>query len=144
LKLDLSIGGPRVGRLDDTLIVHVPRRARGPVAEALQAWYRGEAEREFTAWARELSARHALPFRRLVIGDQKTRWGTCYENGTLSFNWRLMLGPEPVARYLVAHELSHVAEPNHSTRFWAKVEELDPGWRAQESWLRRYGASLVL
>ena len=144
LTLDLSIGEPRVGRLGDSLIVHVGRRARGPVAEALQSWYRVEAAREMGSWARELSVRHGLAYRKIVIGDQKSRWGTCYSNGTLSFNWRLMLGPEPVARYLVAHELSHVAVPSHSPRFWEKVAELCPGWREQESWLRKLGASLVL
>ena len=143
-RLDLSTGEPRVGRWGDTLFVHVRRRTRGPVAAALESWYRGEAAREFGAWAHDLSSRYGLPFRRIVIGDQRSRWGTCYRNGTLSFNWRLMLGPEPVARYLVAHELSHVAQPNHSKAFWAKVGELCPGWREQESWLRKFGASLVL
>jgi predicted metal-dependent hydrolase len=144
LTLDLSLGEPRVGRLGDSLIVHVRRRARGAVAAALQAWYRSEAARELGGWARDLGSRHGLSFRKIVIGDQKSRWGTCYRNGTLSFNWRLLLAPEAVARYLVAHELSHVAEPNHSARFWAKVGDLCPAWRDQESWLRKYGAALVL
>jgi predicted metal-dependent hydrolase len=144
LRLDLSVGDPRVERLGDSLSVRVVRRVRGSVAAALESWYRGEAALAFGAWARELGDRHGLPFRRIVIGDQKRRWGTCYSNGTLSFNWRLMLAPEAVAFYLAAHELSHVAAPDHSPRFWAKVSELCPGWRDSESWLRKFGASLVL
>ena len=52
--------------------------------------------------------------------------------------------PEEVAAYLVAHEVAHLAEPNHSPRFWAKVAELCPAWREPETWLRKLGASLVL
>ena len=144
LRLDLSIGDERVGRLGDTLMIHLPRRTRGAVRRALEAWYRAEASSAFAAWVRELSARHGLAFRKIVIGDQKRRWGTCYSNGTLSFNWRLMLAPEPVARYLAAHELSHVASPDHSPRFWARVGELCPAWKEAEAWLRTLGASLVL
>ena len=144
LTLDLSPGDPCVERRGDSLIVRVPRRRRGPVAAALESWYRGEAALAFEAWTRELGGRHGLSVRKIVIGDQKRRWGTCYSNGTLSFNWRLMLAPEAVARYLAAHELSHVAVPDHSPRFWSKVAELCPGWRESESWLRTLGASLVL
>ncbi len=144
LTLDLSVGEPRVGRLGDSLVVHVPRRTRRAVADALESWYRGEAAREFGGWARELAGLHGLDFRKIAVGDPKTRWGTCTSNGTLSFNWRLVLGPEAVARYLVAHELAHRAVPDHSPRFWAKVSELCPVWREQESWLRKFGASLAL
>jgi predicted metal-dependent hydrolase len=144
LTLDLSVGETHVERRGDSLSVRLARRVRGSVAAALEAWYRAEAARAFGEWARELGERHGLPFRRIVIGDQKSRWGTCYSNGTLSFNWRLMLAPQAVAFYLAAHELSHVAVPDHSPRFWAKLAGLCPGWRDAESWLRKFGASLVL
>ncbi|HLF94445.1 MAG TPA: SprT family zinc-dependent metalloprotease, partial [Planctomycetota bacterium] len=136
LTLDLSVGEPRVGRRGETLVVRVPRRTRRAVADALGSWYREEAAREFGAWARELAGRHGLSYRKVVIGDPKSRWGSCFTDGTLSFNWRLMLGPEAVARYLAAHELAHRAVTDHSPRFWAKVGELCPSWREQESWLR--------
>lgn len=144
LALDLSIGEVGVVRSGDTLRVRVPRRSRGTVKRALETWYRAEAASRFDSWLRELGTRHGLGFRKLVIGDQRRRWGTCYANGTLSFNWRLMLAPEEVARYLAAHELSHVASPDHSPRFWSKVGELCPAWREQEAWLRKRGASLIL
>ena len=55
-----------------------------------------------------------------------------------------MLGPESVARYLVAHELAHRVHPDHSRRFWAKVAELCPDFRNQEHWLKKNGVGLVL
>lgn len=145
LTLNLSIGRPaRVGRLGDSLIVHTPRRTRAAVHAALVGWYRGEAARVIGAYARDLAARHKLQYRRIIIRDQKRRWGSCSTSGTLSFNWRLMLAPENVARYLVAHELAHLAHPDHSRRFWAKVAELCPDFREEERWLKKNGVGLVL
>ena len=145
LTLNLSNGSPaRVGRLGDSLIVHTPRRGRAAVHAALQGWYRREAARVLGDYARALAARHSLEFRRIIIRDQKRRWGSCSTSGTLSFNWRLMLAPENIARYLVAHELAHRAHPDHSRRFWAKVAELCPGFRDEERWLKKNGVGLVL
>lgn len=145
LRLNLSHGRrPSVGRLGDSLIVHVPRMTRASVHAALEAWYRDEASRVFAGYARELGKRHGLDFKKIVIRDQKRRWGSCSSTGTLSFNWRLMLAAESVGRYLVAHELAHRAHPNHSRRFWEKVAELFPGFREQERWLKRNGVGLVL
>lgn len=145
LTLNLSTGSPaRVGRLADSLIVHTPRRTRAAVHAALQEWYRAEAGRVLGDHARLLAARHQLDYRRIIIRDQKRRWGSCSTNGTLSFNWRLMLAPESIAKYLVAHELAHRAHPDHSRRFWAKVAELCPGFRDEERWLKKNGVGLVL
>lgn len=145
LTLNLSIGSPsRVGRLGDALIVHVPRRTRSAVRDALEAWYRGEAERVLGGLVAELCSRHQLSCRKIVIRDQRRRWGSCSSTGTLSFNWRLMLASPEIAHYLVAHELSHRVHPDHSRRFWEKVAELYPGYREQERWLKKNGVSLVL
>lgn len=145
LTLNLSMGRPsRVGRLGHSLIVHTTRGTRAAVSAALTVWYRAEAGRVLGDLVRELSRKHKLDYRKVVIRDQKRRWGSCSSTGTLSFNWRLLLGPAEVARYLVCHELSHCAEPNHSRRFWAKVAELCPGFREHERWLKKNGVSLVL
>jgi predicted metal-dependent hydrolase len=144
LRLDLNIGPARVGRLGDVLIVHLPRRTRAAARAALRDWYATEAARELGDKARALAARLGLSFRKVAIRDQKRRWGSCSTSGTLSFNWRLLLMPEEVADYLVAHEVAHLAVPDHSARFWAKVAEACPLWRERERWLRRLGAAVRL
>lgn len=145
LRLNISTGRPaRVGRLGDSLIVHTPRRTRAAIHAVLVDWYRQEAARMLGAIAEELAARHGLRYRKIIIRDQKRRWGSCSTSGTLSFNWRLMLAPESVGRYLVAHELSHRAHPDHSRRFWLKVAELCPDFRQEERWLKKNGVGLVL
>jgi predicted metal-dependent hydrolase len=80
---------------------------------------------------------------RIVIRDQRSRWGSCSTRGTLSFNWRLVLAPFEVLDYVVVHELCHLREPNHSSRFWRLVESRRPGWRVQRDWLHEHGPELL-
>jgi predicted metal-dependent hydrolase len=81
--------------------------------------------------------------KRVQIRDQRSRWGSCSTNGTLSFNWRLVLAPFDVLDYVVVHELCHMREPNHSRRFWKLVEARRPGWRKQKEWLWEHGPELL-
>ncbi len=144
LALDVNVGEARVGRLGDTLVIHVPRRAEGTVRRALEAWYRAEAERVFPERVRAIAGRHGIAVRKVTIRDMKTRWGSCTEAGSLSFHWRLLLAPAEVVDYMVAHELAHRFELNHSPAFWLKVGEMCHDYREREKWLRKNGRSLVL
>ncbi|MGH2930865.1 MAG: M48 metallopeptidase family protein, partial [Solirubrobacteraceae bacterium] len=73
-----------------------------------------------------------------------TRWASCSADGAMSFNWRLLLAPEPVLDYVVWHEVCHLEVRDHSRRFWALLERRCPDCRSQAAWLRRHGATLVL
>lgn len=83
-------------------------------------------------------------YHTLRIGDQKTRWGSCSSNGTLSFSWRLMLAPPKVLDYVVIHELCHLTYMDHSRDFWKKVESVDPDYKEHRKWLKENGNSLIL
>ena len=77
----------------------------------------------------------ALPPLRLSAA--RTRWGSCSHHGGISLNWRLVFMPLPVIDYVVAHELAHLKEMNHSPRFWSVVEQLCPDWQARRHELRQ-------
>ena len=96
-----------------------------------------------------LRVQHFLPmtggsFKRITIRDQKTRWGSCSETGTLSFNWRLMLAPPEVLDYVVVHELCHLTHMNHGKEFWAKVASVDPEYKEHIKYLKEHEESLRL
>ena len=91
-------------------------------------------------------ARHApaLGHRagRISLRDPRARWGSCTSAGDLMFSWRLVLAPAAVLDYVVAHEVAHLAEMNHSPRFWARVRALCPDYGRQRAWLRQHGPGL--
>jgi hypothetical protein len=68
--------------------------------------------------------------------SQRTRWGGCSSRQNLSFNWRLVMAPPAVLDYLAVHELAHLAEPNHSMKFWLIVRSHCPEFQRHKRWLR--------
>ncbi len=83
-------------------------------------------------------------YDKITIRDQKTRWGSCSSNGTLSFNYRLMLAPPKILDYVVVHELCHLKHMNHSPAFWQAVEDVLPDYRERKQWLKEHGSELTL
>lgn len=75
---------------------------------------------------------------QLTIRDQKTRWGSCSRLGNLNFNYRVALLPDCLIDYIVAHELCHLRELNHSSRFWGLVAKLLPNYAALRRELKNY------
>ena len=80
--------------------------------------------------------------KRLSIRDQSSRWGSCTSEGNLSFSWRIMMAPQPVINYLVAHEVAHLKEMNHGPKFWKLCEKLCPDTDRCKDWLKRNGGAL--
>jgi predicted metal-dependent hydrolase len=114
---------------------HVSRRVRDHLVAL--------AKREFAARARALAARLGKSVTRVGVRDPKSRWGSCSSTGALSFSWRLVFAPEPVVDYVVAHEVAHLVEMNHSPRFWRVVASLVPDSTAPRAWLKRHRMELL-
>ena len=111
---------------------------------ALEKRYREAAKEHFPKRAAYYAYLLGVSYDRIRIAGQKTRWGSCSSNKTLSFNWKLMLAPPKVLDYVVVHEICHLREMNHSPRFWALVESLMPDYKQQRKWLKENGHTLEL
>ncbi|MBP8996704.1 MAG: M48 family metallopeptidase [Anaerolineaceae bacterium] len=140
-KVEILAQKGRQGRMqvveaDDRLLLRVPEgRAQEGRALALP-WLRGLARAEIEKTARQRAAQMKVNYRSITIRDQKTRWGSCSNRGTLSFNWRLIMAPPQVLDYVVVHELAHLQQPDHSKDFWRLVEHYFPEYKKARAWLR--------
>ena len=112
------------------------------VAARLQGWLRTLARERLAEASDRYAARLGLPYTRLTLRDTRSRWGSCSSQGALMYSWRLILAPRDVLDYVAAHEVSHLAEMNHSKAFWDTVEALYGDWRAQRRWLHDEGGGL--
>ncbi len=123
--------------------LHVRTPDYPSLARTVTSWYRREAKGYFTAQGQEYARQLGVRMQSVRAIDMKTRWGSCNRSaGALTFNWRLALGPEAVARYVTAHEVAHLVHPNHSKKFWGVVADLMGDYAQHRRWLRLYGAQL--
>lgn len=129
---------------EDRLLVVVPPGLEGNVAAVLERWLRQMARLLVNQRIRVMNEKFKLPFNRVFIKGQKTRWGSCSQQKNLNFNWRLVMAPLPVLDYIVAHELAHLVEMNHSKKFWDLVELIYPNYKVQKAWLKKNGRLLTL
>lgn len=141
LALVAEPGRTRVHRRAETLLVPGGGEDHRP---ALERWYRRQARLEVAPRLDAATAAAGTAYSGLTIRGQRTRWASCSATGAMSFNWRLLLAPEPVLDYVVWHEVCHLEVMDHSPRFWRLLAERCPDYRAHAGWLRRHGATLVL
>jgi predicted metal-dependent hydrolase len=142
IDLRLEVEPARTRALRRGGVLHVPSGAEQ--RPALERWYRRAARGEVAERLDAACARTGTPYTRLTIRGQRTRWASCSHSGAMSFNWRLLLAPEPVLEYVVWHEVCHLQVMDHSARFWALLGAHLPGYPEPRRWLRRHGATLVL
>lgn len=126
------------------LRVRVGDGGREAVRAALERWYRERARDEVAVRLDGAVARAGAAYARLQIRGQRTRWASCSANGTMSFNWRLLLAPAEILDYVVEHEVAHLDVHDHSPRFWALLASRCPEYREREAWLRANGQALRL
>ncbi len=87
------------------------------------------------------AARLGCTAPRVALSSAQTRWGSCSEKSGIRLSWRLIHAAMPLIDYVVAHEVAHLREMNHSSRFWRVVEQLCPEYRVRRTELRRFAAT---
>jgi predicted metal-dependent hydrolase len=101
------------------------------------------AREEITRLANEKAAMIDKQINAITIRDTSTRWGSCSQDGNLSFSWRLILAPLSALDYVVAHEVAHLVHMNHKTRFWTLCEKLSADFSGGHGWMKKHGHNLM-
>lgn len=112
------------------------------VSRRLLDFLKREARKTLEARSLAFAARLGTKPRRVAVRDTSSRWGSCSVSRSISFSWRLILAPDDVLDYVVAHEVAHLVEMNHGPRFWRLVRLLVPDIDGPQAWLKRNGVAL--
>lgn len=102
-----------------------------------ELWLRRQAQKIIPARVKYLAEKHGFKTGRISVRNQKTRWGSCSNDGNLSFNFRLLLFEPAVIDYVIVHELCHLREMNHSKNFWNNVAGIIPEYKEIKNKLKR-------
>jgi hypothetical protein len=109
----------------------------------VQDFLRAEALRRLSVLVAAKIPTIGVSVRRISVKDTRSRWGSCAADRSIAFSWRLVMTPEFVQDYVVAHEVAHLRHLNHGKRFWALVNRLTPHTSIAIPWLRAEGFRLL-
>lgn len=136
---------PRVSLRNKKIMVQLPEitEVKDPHIQELIRWgiqaaWRKEAKRHLPQKLAELSRTHQLPFNKVIIKNNRTRWGSCSEKNNINLSLHLMRLPEHLVDYILVHELVHTVHRNHSKKFWKELERIFPDAKTADRELKEY------
>ncbi len=132
-------GEPFMPRDGDCLRLALPQQAdHTRVRDAVQAWLQQQAQAWFGQRLEHFLQKGQLRINRWRLSSAATRWGSCNSDGNIMLNWRLIHFPHDAIDYVIAHEVAHLRELNHSPRFWQEVGRLMPGFETARNVLKTH------
>lgn len=146
-ELALEIYPARKARIGADLfhltVLHPHAHEETVVATAVGKWLQEQAWSFVAPHVEVYAGRLTAPPPTVRLSNARSEWGSCNARGVIRLNWRLVQLPPALAEYVVAHEVAHLVELNHSARFWALVETLMPGHAARRRALEDWTALLA-
>lgn len=136
------LGEPHVLRFYDDITIQTkngklffPKALQFRLQKELGEWFVKQAKttimNRLEIKSHEMDASYGI----VRFSDTSSKWGTCFPDNSLQFNWRLIMAPLMVLDYVVIHELAHTTEKNHGDSFWRKVRQFTPAYRQHRKWL---------
>jgi predicted metal-dependent hydrolase len=113
------------------------------IKDRVQGWLQTEAKRLFGERLAHYATKLGVAYKGYALSSAATRWGSCSSDGRIRLNWRLIHFPLSIIDYVVAHELAHLREMNHSPRFWQTVESIFPEFREARHTLKHHPPELL-
>ena len=139
---------------DDKLVITIPISKVGIINEgivnetiiksALTKWYKQMAKVKISERVTYYESFFSEKPGSVIVKEQKKRWGSCSQDGTLRFNWRIIMAPEHIVDYIVVHEMCHLRYMNHASEFWNLVERILPDFKIRKDWLKKNGITLEM
>ncbi|MDV4151656.1 SprT family zinc-dependent metalloprotease, partial [Clostridium sp. AL.422] len=128
---------------DEIITIKTKNTDSDNVKLTLSNWYKEQANAIIIKRTNELAYKYSLHPSKILIRNQKTRWGSCNTKKEIRLNWRLILAPPYVIDYIIVHELSHLKHMNHSSDFWKLVENYNKDYKKAEDWLKENGIKIM-
>jgi predicted metal-dependent hydrolase len=146
ITLRLLVGGRNRGSYNpatrELSMAMVPGAGEEQLKERVKAWYQQEAKQLFEQRLDLFAARLGVRYHSFGLSSAGTRWGSCTVDRKIRLNWKLIHFSLPLIDYVIAHELSHILEMNHSQRFWDTVGLIYPEYEEAKNLLRRRAQEL--
>jgi predicted metal-dependent hydrolase len=120
----------------------VPASHQGRQREVLRDWYIARAKEKILNRVDQHARELGVEFTAAKIVDSRYRWGSCTVKNNVNFNWRLIKAPMFVIDYVIVHELVHLIETNHTSRFWNIIRANAPTMEKAKAWLKEHGQVL--
>lgn len=130
---------PYVKQEEKQFLVYSPTTNQEVIKQALIAWYREKAMDRIQERVAYYRTYFDMKPNRVVVKNQKKRWGSCNSKKDLFFNWKIIMAPAPLLDYLVVHELCHMIHLNHSKEYWQLVGSILPNYKMIKTSLRKNG-----
>jgi predicted metal-dependent hydrolase len=144
VEVDSSRTTMRAEIVEGNLKVQTPVDDKEAIKMLVEKWYRHVAKNVFNMRIKLYQPYIPVVPNRVVIKEQKSRWGSCSSKNNLNFNYRAVMAPLSVIDYLIVHEMCHLVHLNHSPDFWRLVESILPEYRHHREWLKQNGRQLTL
>jgi hypothetical protein len=150
LRLQVKNGaGADVVLADDTITLALPlpfpdKTRQRLIRTRLCLWYNRMALQILTDKSHQLGRLCGVKPEFIGIKDYRSRWGCCFGDGRIYYNWKIIGAPESIVDYVVIHELCHLVHPNHSPKYWQLVNQCLPDWPGRRAWLRGNGHTLEI
>ncbi len=122
--------------------LYFPLGAKFRIKKELEAWYKTQAGKIITERVIYQAKKMKAYYKDVFFSDTSSKWGTCFADNTLQFNWRLIMAPLMVIDYVVIHELTHTTEKHHQAPFWSRVRLFTPAYKQHRKWLADNAALL--
>jgi len=143
LKVNIGLYQP-VKLLNGRFTVTLLKGTDNPemIKDSLTSWFKQRAEAKLTDKVKRYAQIMGVEYKSIGIKSYKSRWGSCSADSDIDFNWLIIMAPNRIVDYVVAHELCHLKHHDHSPKFWRELEKVMPDYAASKEWLKSNGDSL--